>query len=236
MKVDNVFCISLGPGDAELITVKARKTLQSMDVVFCPVTQVGENIQSRAKDILVELGFDATRIELFDVPMSKNRSKAQKEYSVVAQQIAQYADMGKQVAFVAEGDSGFYSSVHYVSDYLLEMGVSVQHIAGVPAFIACGALAGMHIVKQNEALLVIPSNTSIDEVSKALSENKTVVLMKLSMQKGIIQELINNNRDVQLHYFENVGVADKEYYTCNHEDILERTIPYFSILIIRKKD
>lgn len=234
MKIDDVFCVSLGPGDAELITVKAWKTLQRMDVVFCPVTQIGEKTQSRAQDILLELGFDAARIELFNVPMSKNRTNALKSYLDAAQQIAKYADMGKKVAFVAEGDSGFYSSVQYISDYLSDMGVSVQHIAGVPAFIACGALAGMHIVKQDEALLVIPSNCSIEEVSKALSENTTVVLMKLSMQKDIIRELINSNLNVQLHYFENVGVAGKEYYCCSCEDILNRDIPYFSILIIRK--
>ncbi len=232
----NISCVSLGPGDPQLITLKAWKILQQADIIYCPATRAGEKNISRANDILLELGIQSVKINLFCVPMSKERTMAQKVYSDIAKEIKQHAESGKRVSFVSEGDSGFYSSVHYISDYLLEMGVPVQHIAGVPAFIACGALAGIHIVKQDESLLVIPSRASLQEITDALAQNKTVVLMKLSQQKQIIEELITTYPIVQLHYFENVGIANKEYYTNNYRDIISREIPYFSILIIRKKD
>lgn len=229
-------CVSLGPGDPELITLKALRLINEAEIIFCPATKSGENKVSRANDILLELGIDPQKIHLFSVPMSKDRSLAQKIYNDVAHEIARQWEQGTHVAFVAEGDSGFYSSVHYISDELHKMGIIVTHIAGVPAFIACGALAGIHIVKQNEPLLILPSETSEKEIITEILGGKSVVLMKLSKQENLVKAIIKTLPDVQFLYFENVGIVEKEYYTDRISDILNRSFPYFSLLIIRKKD
>lgn len=227
-------CISLGPGDAGLVTVKALKALNEADIIFCPVTRRDDKEMSRARDILDELGISESKIRLFGVPMMKNRSEAEVAYQAAAEEIAQLHNNGTQVAFVAEGDSGFYSSVHYISDILSAKGIAVRHIAGVPAFIACGALAGIHIVKQNEPLIVFPSDVSAEEITSQIATGKSVVLMKLSQQKESVKQAIHLMPEAQFHYFENVGVAGKEFYTQNTTEIIERDFPYFSILIIRK--
>lgn len=227
-------CISLGPGDAGLVTVKALKALNEADIIFCPVTRRDDKEVSRAKDILDELGISESKIRLFGVPMMKNRTEAEAAYQATAEEIARLHDNGIQVAFVAEGDSGFYSSVHYISDILSAKGIAVRHIAGVPAFIACGALAGIHIVKQNEPLVVFPSNVSVEEITSQIATDKSVVLMKLSQQEESVKQAIHLMPEAQFHYFENVGVTEKEFYTQNTTEIMERDFPYFSILIIRK--
>ena len=67
-----IFGISLGPGDPELITLKALKALNAVDVIFCPGTKSGEGrMKSRALDILRQLEVDETKIRLFQVPMSR---------------------------------------------------------------------------------------------------------------------------------------------------------------------
>lgn len=228
-------CISLGPGDPELITLRAFRALNDAEIVFCPATKSGDKIVSRANDILRQLGIDEQKICLFFVPMSKDRSQADEVYRDVAAEIAEYSNQGIKVAFVAEGDAGFYSSVHYVSEYLAQKNVAVRHLAGVPAFIACGALAGIHVVKQNERLKVFPSEVMPDEIARTLAENSTAVLMKLSQQEEAIKQAIETLPDAQFHYFENVGVEEKEFYTCDKEEILSRTFPYFSIMIIQHK-
>lgn len=229
------FCVSLGPGEAELITVKALRALNETDIIYCPATKSGEEILSRANDILSQLNIDAQKIKLFFVPMSQERSQAKKVYREVATEIAELSNNGTRVAFVAEGDAGFYSSVHYVSDYLAQKNIAVRHLAGVPAFIACGALAGIHIVKQNERLKVFPSEATPEEIAEALRDNTTVVLMKLSRQEEAIKRAIETLPDAEFHYFENVGVKRKEFYTCDKKEILSRLFPYFSIIIIKNK-
>lgn len=228
-------CVSLGPGDAGLVTLKALRALQEVEIIYCPATQSDRKILSRAKDILDEIGIDGQKTRLFSVPMSKDRTLAEKVYSGIASEIAECYQTGRSVAFVAEGDSGFYSSVHYISDKLEEMDIAVQHIAGVPAFIACAALAGIHVVKQDERLSVFPSTTSAEEITMEVKAGKSVVLMKLSQQKDAICKAIEVLPDAQFHYFENVGIVGKEFYTNHPEEIVQRSFPYFSILIIKKR-
>lgn len=227
-------CISLGPGEADLITLKALKALQESEVIYCPETQSDKKAVSRARDILIELGISKKNIRLFTVPMSKDRSHAEKVYDDVAQEIAEQYRSGVQTVFVAEGDAGFYSSVHYISDRLAGMNISVEHIAGVPAFIACGALAGIHVVKQEEPLLVFPANVGAEKIMAEVKSGKSVVLMKLSQQQEAIKKVLRLMPDAEFHYFENAGVAGKEFYTQNTAEILEREFPYFSLLIIKK--
>lgn len=227
-------CVSLGPGDPELITLKAVRRLQKVEIIYCPATRSEGKTLSRAKDILDELGIDEHKIRLFPVPMNKDRTLAEKVYSAIASDIDKCYQTGQSVAFVAEGDAGFYSSVHYISDRLEGMGVSVEHIAGIPAFIACGALAGIHVVKQDERLSVFPSTTSAEEIMMEVEAGRSVVLMKLSQQKDTIKKTIEALPDAQFHYFENVGIAQKEFYTNKREEIMQRSFPYFSLLIVKK--
>ena len=136
----NISGVSLGPGEPELITLKALKALQEADVIYCPGTQA----KSRARDILEALPIKMDRVRLFHVPMSKDRTLANQAYDVICTEIADLVATGKNVAITAEGDSGFYSSVNYMFDKLAGMVFPVSTIAGVPAFIAAGAISGSH--------------------------------------------------------------------------------------------
>lgn len=229
-------CVSLGPGDPELVTLKALKTLQRADIIFCPGTQSVGKSTSRAKEILNAIGIEETKVRLFTVPMQKERGGAKQVYQDIANEIALLYHEGKSTAFVAEGDSGFYSSVHYIADKLEEAGINVRHVAGIPAFIACGALAGIHIVKQDERLSVLPSGATFEEIEKEIKAGRSVVMMKLSQQKEPIQKAIETLQTAQFHYFENSGIAEKEFYSNDRDEILQRKFPYFSLLIIKQND
>ncbi len=227
--------VSLGPGEAELITLKGLKTLQLADRVFYPATISKEGVQtSRALDILSELDIDTSKLVPFHVPMSKDRSLAIDAYNAVSEEIKEQYKMGQRICVVAEGDSGFYSSIQYIFDNLSDSDFPVERIAGIPAFIASGALAKIHIVKQEEELNVVPGIISASDLKERIESGKVVVIMKVSQCAEAIKECISEKSDATYHYFENVGVDGKEYYTKNTSDILDRKIPYFSLMIIHK--
>ncbi|WP_321332006.1 precorrin-2 C(20)-methyltransferase [uncultured Bacteroides sp.] len=229
-----ILFVSLGPGDPELITLKGLKALQAADCVFCPatITRSGKQL-SRSSDIVKSLGISVDHIFPFLLPMSKDRSQAFLAYdSVYADAINLYRQ-GRQVVIVAEGDAGFYSSIHYVYEKLQANAVPVEQIAGIPAFIASGALAGMHIVSQEEKLMVLPGNVSADELDDYLKEGFVLVIMKLSQCTQAVHQLISRSSYYAYHYFENVG-TEKEYYTLNADELVEKEFPYFSLMIIRK--
>lgn len=228
--------VSLGPGEPELITLKGLKALQNADIIFCPSTVFSNGKRySRAKEILLQLGIGGSKIDTFDVPMNKDRSLAIKSYKNIASVITDLYKAGQKITVTAEGDAGFYSTIYYISENLQADNIPVNRIAGVPAFIACGTLANIHIAKQEEELNIIPGVTSLEELTLKLKHGNNIVVMKASQCESAIKEAILAIPNVNYHYFENVGIADKEFYTSDIKEIIDRQFPYFSLIIIQNK-
>lgn len=228
-----IYFVSLGPGDPDLITVKGLKMLQQADEIYCPATLAKEGKTfSRAADMLRALGIAGPAIRPFLLPMDKDRTLAWRAYDTLFTDVSHAFHTGKQTVVVAEGDAGFYSSIQYVYDKLLAAGIEVKRIAGVPAFIAAGALAGLHIVKQEESVVVIPGMLSTEELSEKMKEGSVIVVMKLSTCTEAIHACMQKHPGKQYHYFENVG-TEKEFYTSDPETIRQKKFPYFSLMIIQ---
>ena len=225
--------VSLGPGEPELITVKGLRQLQKADIIYCPATRNRQGeILSRAADIIRALEINETAIRCFMLPMSKDRTEAWKVYDALYNEAADRYRNGQRIVIVAEGDAGFYSSIQYIYDKFTKAGIAVQRTAGIPAFIAAGALAGLHIVKQEEEIVVIPGTPSADELSEKINAGYVIVIMKLSQCVEAVYECIRRHPQAQFHYFENVG-TDKEYYTSDKQIITQKSFPYFSLMIIQ---
>lgn len=232
--LNSVTFVSLGPGDPELITIKGFKELQSADYIFCPSTTLPRGKKSsRAMDILLQLGIDSAKVNLFEVPMSKDRSLAIASYKSVASKVTEHYQEGHKIVITAEGDAGFYSTIYYISQYLEANHIPINRIAGVPAFIASGTLANIHIVKQEERLTIIPGVITYTELEQKLSEKENLVIMKASQCEEVIKKALKDIPNATFHYFENVGITDKEFYTSQINEIETRSFPYFSLIIIQ---
>lgn len=228
-----VIFVSLGPGEPELITLKGLKALQAADCIFCPETiKPDGHTLSRAADILCRLEIPDSILRRFGLPMSKQRHGAMAAYNRVYEETLSLQREGKRVVIVAEGDAGFYSSIHYIYEKLHGAGIPVQHIAGIPAFIAAGALGGLHIASQEERLTVIPGITTAEEIEKLIDGQSAIVIMKLSQCTDEVHRCLRLHPEYEYHYFENVGTT-KEKYLNDKEQIAALRFPYFSLLIIR---
>ncbi|HBK32116.1 precorrin-2 C(20)-methyltransferase [Limibacterium fermenti] len=224
--------VSLGPGEAGLITWKGLQLLQAADKIFYPAT----GSQSRAFDILTDLQIPLSRLQAFRVPMSKARSETHAAYRRVAEEVKEAYNEGLHIALVAEGDANLYSSSHYISELLASERIPVETVPGIPAFIACGALAHVHLAKQEEELHIVPGTITGAEIERRLSEKRAnLVIMKASQCEASIKEFIAKHPDILLHYFENTGIAGKEFYSHHPEEIRARSFPYFSLIIIPKQ-
>lgn len=225
--------VSLGPGEPELITVKGLKTLQQADQIFCPATLTPSGKQvSRAANILRALEIEEHKIRPFVLPMSKDRQKAIEAYDQLLVDAANSLHKGKKVVIVAEGDAGFYTSIQYIYHQLEKEHIEVKRVPGIPAFIAAGATGGLHIVKQEERLMVIPGTATADELDQFIRQGYNLVIMKLSACIEAVHECIRRHPETHFHYFENVG-TEKEKYISDPEIIAQTNFPYFSLLIIQ---
>lgn len=234
-----IMVVSLGPGDPEMITLKGLAALKRADIIFTPVTQREGRELSRSRDMLLALGIDSGKIEPYLLPMSLDRSKALEVYRSVAERCKELSSEGQEVVITAEGDGGFFSSSQYIHEMLTGDGFSVERIAGVPAFIDCAALAGMHVASGDRALTVIPRLESVKQIVDLISVDaalrSNVVLMKLSGSEEVIKEALKVIGDsATFHYIENRG-GESEFYSSQVDVILNRKFPYFSILIVEAK-
>lgn len=224
--------VSLGPGEPELITVKGLRQLQKADIIYCPPPATGKVKSSRVPPISYVHWNKRNCHPLLHAPHEQRPHGSLESLRRPLQRSRRKLCGRRQIVIVAEGDAGFYSSIQYIYDKFIETGIDVQRIAGIPAFIAAGALAGLHIVKQEEQIVVIPGTPSAEELSEKINAGYVIVIMKLSQCVEAVHACIRKHPQTQFHYFENVG-TDKEYYTSDRQIIAEKSFPYFSLMIIQ---
>jgi precorrin-2 C(20)-methyltransferase len=175
--------IGVGPGDPELITVKALKIIKSCPVIAAPRTGNGDMV---ALDIVWRTGilsesaesaeeFDK-KILAMDFTMDKDPAKRIENYRKNAEAAARYLDNCQDVAMVTLGDVSLYSTVHYIADELISRGYEIIMVPGVPSFSAAAASLAIPLAEMDAPVHIIPSvrNNSDDY----LDLPGTKVLMK----------------------------------------------------------
>ncbi|MBR1463930.1 MAG: precorrin-2 C(20)-methyltransferase [Prevotella sp.] len=237
----SVSFVSLGPGDPELITIKALNALKDADVVIVPATArnlEGNAVQgqlnatsSRAAEIIRYWDVQA-KVRTFAVPMSRDRLLAQRAYDDICVEIAQFYRDHLRVAVAVEGDVSIYASIHYVMERLQTMGIPVEQLPGITSFIAAAAESRLSLTSHQESLHVIPGTAHDAEMDKLLANGCTLVIMKLSQCEEEVKSFMASHQDYEYHYFENVGATDS-FYTSSVTEIAARKFPYFSLMIIK---
>ena len=227
----NVTFLSLGPGDPELLTLKAVRTLREADIVVVPVTENSDGTtKSRAADIIGE--WCATeKMQRYVLPMQRNREAVMPVYDRICREVAEWYQNDKKVVVAVEGDVSIYASIHYVLVQLLQKNIPVTQEPGIPSFIAAAASANLSLISQKQRLVVLPGDADIEELRRLLISGHVVVVMKLSQCQQELKNYLLQYPDAVCHYFENVGTAEA-FHTSEHDEILSRQIPYFSLCIL----
>lgn len=217
--------ISLGPGAAEMVTLGTLRSLEEAQKVYC--FAVGES--SRAAEIIAQLNIDQCKVTTVKVPMLHDREKANEVYDELASTIRKDYEAGMDIAVATEGDSGIFATTHYVMDRLQAMGIECRQTPGIPSFIAAASVAGLHLVKHQERLLIIPGKTTAEEIIRLTSEDYNLVIMKLSMAHEAVSKAFHEAKDLQFHYFENIGTPSQKYEILKE---MPESFPYFSLMIV----
>jgi len=225
-----LIAIGLGPGEAELITVKGLEKLKQAEVIFYPATEVTEKkVQSYSLEILKQYPLKGRLIPLF-IPM---KLKEQHDlYREVYEQIRLHLETEKNVAIVNEGDLLFYSTFGYILPFLKQAGIQVEIIPGIPAFIDAASKSKSALIEKNQNLAIVPRPGSFYEVKEALKRNNTIVVMKMCVLDQWYRFIVNNN--YRFFYGEKLGTVD-EFYTTDLNELKTRIFPYFSLIILYKQ-
>ncbi|TPN87042.1 precorrin-2 C(20)-methyltransferase [Aquimarina algicola] len=233
MTLGQIYGVSLGPGDADLITLKGLKTLRQADKIYYPGSLFKNGRKSSySLSILQQYDLDIEKLNGFYLKMDVERVQANTIYETTFQQIVEDYHKGLSVVIVSEGDISTFSSFSYLLKKIKAHELSVDLIPGITSYSHLASESGIPLCLQNEKITIIPRIQSAAELQEAILNFDTVILMKIKSVMDSITAII----DPKIHsitYAERLG-TDKQFITNNWAKANQREIPYFSLLIIKK--
>ena len=225
-----LYGVGLGPGDPDLMTLKAARLIQNASVVAYPALAGGDSF---ARSIAAGLIPSNAREIVMDVPMTVERGPAQAAYDTGAAEIAAALEAGTDVVCLCEGDPFFYGSFMYLFARLADR-FEVEVVPGVTSVSACSARAGRPLVARNERLTVLPGPLPEAELRDRIGGAEAVAIMKIGRHmakiRGVFDGLGLLDRAV---YVARVGLPDE--VVCPLSDAPE-TAPYFSMILMNRGD
>ncbi len=227
-----VYGVAVGPGDPELLTIKALRVLKESDVIFYPGSLFREKKKSFVYPLLEYHKLIDKDIRGFYLAMSDDRAQAVTIYEETATAIKKLFLAGKKVSVVCEGDLSLYASFSYVLENLKSLAVPVELIPGINSFSLGAAKQQVPLALLNDKIAIVPRVKTLEEIEAYLTTFETLVLMKVKTSwQHFYKDL--SQKTWHFYYCERLGTS-QEYITTNIEEIAARKIPYFSLLIIKK--
>ena len=227
-----LYGIGVGPGDTELLTLKAARILESVPVVFSPKSsKEKDSIALSIVKPILEKRDDYKRLMVVApiFPMIEDKSELEKIWDSAAEMIAQYLDSGRDVAFVTLGDTSIFSTYSYVQKRLIGE-YEIETVPGITSFTACAAARNKALVEQNQILTVVPKID--DRLEEVMEYSDSIVLMKASRNTNDLEKSIEEKeREKEIYSVQNC--------TRENEKIIEgfsHEKPYLTTTIIKFDD
>jgi precorrin-2/cobalt-factor-2 C20-methyltransferase len=204
--------IGVGPGDAELLTIKALNVLKNVDVICAPKSS--DSKPSLALSI-VQVFLDE-RDDNYEVleplfPMIEDETLLMEYWDNAATLISDKLRQGLDVAFVTLGDPTIYSTFSYINKRIKNKGFDVGIIPGITSFTGCAATAGISLGEKDEIIVIVPK---VDErLERILEYGDTFVVMKTSRHRDTLEKIVHHDsRDKDVISVQNCGLEDEKVY------------------------
>jgi precorrin-2/cobalt-factor-2 C20-methyltransferase len=240
--VGKVVGIGVGPGDPELITIKAANTLRAADVICVPKAHADTPSMALGmiKQVLHERKILPVVLHLI-FPMTKDEKKLNEAWAKNAEIVATRAMKGETVAFITLGDPMFYSTFLPLCQAIKAKfpKVPLEIIPGVTSLTACAAAARLPLAEQNEALAVIPAAFNPEQIVELAKHADNLVLMKgVQRVKGLIPilEKAGFREDSTVALVRRSTLPEENVTIGKFADVKNWEIhdDYFSMVIIKK--
>ncbi len=226
IKAGNLYGLGIGPGDPELLTIKAHRILTSVPVIAYPTMESGKVL---ARAIVA----DFIRPEQIEVPMplpfSVDRS-SQPYYDIAAEKIAEHLAAGRDVAVLCEGDPMLYGSFMYIFNRLANR-FHTEVIPGISSTFASAAMLGAPLTYRNDVLSIMPATLDADILRDRLAVADAAIIIKLGRHfakvKSVLEELGLFSRALYIERATMPNQTIKAIASVNADEV-----PYWAIVMI----
>jgi precorrin-2/cobalt-factor-2 C20-methyltransferase len=237
-----VVCIGCGPGDPDLVTVRAATLLKNADVIFAPTAREGK--PSIALSIVQKYLNAAVETVSLIFPMVKDKEYTRQYWRENADQIVAAAKMGKKVVYITVGDPSLYSTWIYIQREITSRypEIDLIIIPGIPSVFAFAAQAKISLAEGDETLGIIPACYDLDKVKRTANSCDTLVFLK---DGRYFVDVVNMLGDAGFSDESAITIAQdvslgKEVMKRNSLKELrqnkETTEKYFSLMVAKRKN
>lgn len=224
--------IGVGPGDPELLTIKAARVLGQVDAVIAPKGEKTED--STALDIARPYLPKEAQVIRLTFPMVNDPQELNRAWEENKEVILQLLAEGQKVAFLTLGDPMLFSTYIYIFRLLQDSGYPLVTIPGITSFSHMASRLGRPLAERDEILTIIPATAGEESLDQAIGSSSNLVLMKVYRNFASIMEKLKKSG-----YWKNAvmvskcGWNDEEIYY-DLENIQGDKIHYLSTIIAKK--
>ena len=227
MKTGTLYGIGIGPGDPELLTLKAVRQIRECAVIAVPGKSPRDSVAYRiAVQAVPEI--ENKKLVAVDMPMTKNRAALDAFFQAGADMLEEYLRAGEDVAFLTLGDVTIYSTYLYLYPRIQERGYATAMINGIPSFCAAAARLNEGLAEGAEEIHIIPAT---DQTERSLAFPGTKVLMKAGRQMEKVKELLKG-ADLTVSMVENCCMEGER--VCRSLEEIGETPGYYSLIIAKE--
>ncbi|MGI9085725.1 MAG: precorrin-2 C(20)-methyltransferase [Aeromicrobium sp.] len=230
-----LYGVGLGPGDPELVTLKAARLIASADVV---AYHQGVGKQSNARRIAAGFIPAGAIEEALQYPVTTGTTDhpggyagAMAEfYEECAERLGSHLVAGRTVVVLAEGDPMFYGSYMYMHDRLSDR-FETEVVPGVPAFAAATAAVAEPLVRQTDVLTILPGTLPEPELARRLADTDGAIIMKLGRTFPAVRSALEQaGRLDGALYVERASMPEQRWLPV--ADVDPESVPYFSLIVV----
>lgn len=234
MTIGTLIGLGVGPGDPELITVKAFRMLKESPVIAYPQKLRGSKSYAQR---IIDVYINPAEKEMLGLvfPMTKDEETLQEAWTVAAEKIYEHLKLGKDVAFVTEGDPMLFSTYIHLMNLMKELHpeVPMKSIAGISSFNGTANRLGIPLADGDDHVAMIPATSNMTEMRRVIETHDGIVFIKVAKVLDDMLDLLE-----EMNLLGNTHVVTK---VTSDEEIIWKTdelrgadLNYLSCMVVRK--
>ncbi|WP_025025669.1 precorrin-2 C(20)-methyltransferase [Caldalkalibacillus mannanilyticus] len=232
--VGTLYGLGVGPGDPELITVKAFRTLMQSPVIAYPKKRKGSKSYAHR---ITEVYVNPNEKEMLGLvfPMTKDQAILDREWHKTVEEVWNHLSQGKDVAFVTEGDPLLYSTFIHMMRLMkkLHPEVEIKTVPGISSINGAASRLGIALADGDEHVAIVPARDDYQAMRKVIEENDCVIFIKVAK---VIDLMLQVLRDLELidkaSVVTKVTSEEEVIWNVNELDGLE--LEYLTLMVVRK--
>lgn len=226
-----IYLVGIGPGDPELLSIKAARLLREADAVYVPQSR---DEGSSVAEIIIAPHTERDKLRFVQVPMRQDRTEVLANYRRLAGELAQGSAEGLTLVFVTLGDATCYSTAQHLADELAALNEPYEYVPGISAFSAAASRTRVPLAAGRESMTVTVMPGSLEELEELAARHSSLVLMKINKRMPQLLEYVKKHAPERAVLVYRLGLPGEAVFDLAGPGEMPEGVGYLSTAILKR--